>query len=65
MRRGCLLQQHSPVKHRSSHHRRFEQQRSTNLAPCPRIPTAGTLTCKPGEHQRVAAQPILSSVGGG
>ncbi|KAI8318637.1 hypothetical protein GQ54DRAFT_300105 [Martensiomyces pterosporus] len=65
MRTGCLPQQYSSAKHRSSQHRRFEQQRSTNLAPCPRIPIAGTHTCKPGEHHRVAAQPTLSSVGGG
>ncbi|KAI8318083.1 hypothetical protein GQ54DRAFT_300823 [Martensiomyces pterosporus] len=65
MRRECLLQQHSSAKHRSSQHRRFEQQRSTNLAPCPRIPTAGTLMRKPGEHQRVAGQSTLSSIGGG
>ncbi|KAI8318081.1 hypothetical protein GQ54DRAFT_300839, partial [Martensiomyces pterosporus] len=54
MRRGCLLQQHSSLKHRSNQHRR---------APCPRIPTAGMPTRKPGEHQRVAAQPTLNSVG--
>ncbi|KAI8318371.1 hypothetical protein GQ54DRAFT_300450 [Martensiomyces pterosporus] len=65
MRRGCLLQQHLSAKHRSSHHRHFEQQRSTNLATCLRIPIAGMLTRKPGEQRRVAAQPTLSSVGGG
>ncbi|KAI8317972.1 hypothetical protein GQ54DRAFT_300984, partial [Martensiomyces pterosporus] len=32
-------------------------------APCPRIPIAGTRTRKPGEHQRVGAQPTLSSGG--
>ncbi|KAI8318908.1 hypothetical protein GQ54DRAFT_299750 [Martensiomyces pterosporus] len=65
MRRECLVQQHSPAKHRSSQHRRSEQQRSTNLTPCPRIPIAGTPTRKPGEQRRVVGQSTLNSVGGG